>query len=701
MKKLMALALAFLMVFAVMGQSISLAAEPAAPTKTKSVTLHKLVMPNAELKAHETPADYDGTQDLTAFNALVSKNYTEAEGVYFAWVKAGEGFDVTTSTVDKTKTFEFVKKKNKPAESMTLAAFIALKDRDEYLAGLTTEDGLPFDTSEVPDGDYAILEIRDLSTYNNDDNVLADSKAVPVRITLPFVNNDGVVTHAHVYPKNTEEKPKVDKDFATDNEKTEKHKLNGTPDAGNDRREEQRDSKVVGNAFIGQKVKFTVDTIVPAKSNYGAFRWSDVMTKGLTFNRNAKNIKDSNTFTGDVKFAHEDYDLIADDYGFTLTLTEKGLEKINGKEKQLKFQINYSATVNGSAWKRVDKNNIMLEYDHKPFQDNEPKPTTPDDENTNISVTKTWAEGDTLSKETTVVYSLYKKADHSLVKSVSITGTKAADFNYTFTGLEAGVQYYVRERVVGYNARYDDIVTQGTIPITNNKPNHPHEDPDEPSIESGGKKFVKADATNPKERLAGAEFVVKNNTGDDNNGKFLKVVEKTGSQAFKDAQDAYEAAIETYNTEAAKGEKAVDLAGKKAAIQTAREARDKAFLEQSQGYTWVDEEDATKFVSGDDGRFEVVGLAFGNYILKEIKAPAGYALPTNSEFSFEVGKNSYDQGDINYDPGHEETQDAQRIENKKTNIPQTGGIGTIVFTVAGLAVMGTALMSLRKRRQEA
>ena len=70
----------------------------------------------------------------------------------------------------------------------------------------------------------------------------------------------------------------------------------------------------------------------------------------------------------------------------------------------------------------------------------------------------------------------------------------------------------------------------------------------------------------------------------------------------------------------------------------------------------------------------------------ETKAPAGYALPTN-EFSFEVDENSY--GD--------ELGLTQKILNTKITIPQTGGMGTVIFFVAGIALMGLAAYGLKRR----
>ncbi|MGO0053885.1 LPXTG cell wall anchor domain-containing protein, partial [Streptococcus suis] len=42
----------------------------------------------------------------------------------------------------------------------------------------------------------------------------------------------------------------------------------------------------------------------------------------------------------------------------------------------------------------------------------------------------------------------------------------------------------------------------------------------------------------------------------------------------------------------------------------------------------------------------------------------------------------------------------QRVVNKKVTIPQTGGIGTLVFTVVGLSAMVFAFIAMKKRQSE-
>ncbi|MCG1009619.1 SpaH/EbpB family LPXTG-anchored major pilin [Salinicoccus sp. ID82-1] len=159
-----------------------------------------------------------------------------------------------------------------------------------------------------------------------------------------------------------------------------------------------------------------------------------------------------------------------------------------------------------------------------------------------------------------------------------------------------------------------------------------------PKVYIGGKKFVKTDGAT--EKLAGAEFVVMKNGTEE----YLK-------------QDT------------------------------------------DMKVTWVtDQSAATKFISDANGAFEVKGLSYGSkgddntgsrlYTLKEIKAPKGYVLPTDPNTDFTINATSY-------------TSDVQNIINKKVTIPDTGGMGTILFTVVGLALMVFALVLIGRRRKQA
>ena len=103
---------------------------------------------------------------------------------------------------------------------------------------------------------------------------------------------------------------------------------------------------------------------------------------------------------------------------------------------------------------------------------------------------------------------------------------------------------------------------------------------------------------------------------------------------------------------------------------------------------------ATKFGSADPnglfesadstGLFEIRGLPYGHYTLTEVKAPEGYALPTSPDTTFDVTENSF--------KGVQ-----QKIQNKKITIPQTGGMGTAIFTVIGVVLMTISVVSYKRK----
>lgn len=125
----------------------------------------------------------------------------------------------------------------------------------------------------------------------------------------------------------------------------------------------------------------------------------------------------------------------------------------------------------------------------------------------------------------------------------------------------------------------------------------------------------------------------------------------------------------------------------------------KYMLMDSNGHiTWVDTAaSATKIpVNATTGAFEVKGLAYGDngetftYTLEEYTTPAGYV--TMNPVSFDINASSYGDGAT--------TTDNQIVRNvKRPMIPQTGGMGTVLFTVAGLAMMTVAVVALKKKEE--
>lgn len=93
----------------------------------------------------------------------------------------------------------------------------------------------------------------------------------------------------------------------------------------------------------------------------------------------------------------------------------------------------------------------------------------------------------------------------------------------------------------------------------------------------------------------------------------------------------------------------------------------------------------------------IEGIEYGTYKLEEIEAPKGYAKINDVEFTVAEGTNT--DTNIKYDVDSA-ANDAKQVINKKVTIPQTGGMGTALFMVAGLALMGGAFIAMRKRSAE-
>lgn len=95
-----------------------------------------------------------------------------------------------------------------------------------------------------------------------------------------------------------------------------------------------------------------------------------------------------------------------------------------------------------------------------------------------------------------------------------------------------------------------------------------------------------------------------------------------------------------------------------------------------------------------EGALTFQGLNPGTYWLVETKAPDGYKVMSNAL------KIVIDEKDPDIEPGYAEKVTILNTAN--VSLPITGGIGTLIFTISGIALMGAAaLLYLRSRKKKA
>ncbi|WP_049690297.1 pilin N-terminal domain-containing protein [Anaerococcus jeddahensis] len=735
--KILSFLTAFAMVFGIIAAPFVNANAAETDKVTKTVTLHKLIMDKETLAAWDSNAvekgtakdgeknnGYNGSQNLDQLNTILEsinkKKVNEIKDVYFA-LKFASDFKIpkdNTTIIEKDvkdgKAYVKAKGTSVADKLVPATPLTSTTDVKEAVGGLTIENaGVTFQTSELK-GKFEIDEIHSMSKYvGPNGEAITDNKAVPVKITLPLVNSDGVVESAHVYPKNTQDKPQIDKNFLKNNELTAAEqeaadKLKVGADYNN-----YQAKKATAKAEIGKNVPYEVKTEIPANSNLAEAHWDDIMTEGLTYNKDLKVTIGGKEITPSKE--GENAELVQTDKGFSLRLQGKNLALLNGKDAPVTVELKYSATVNSKAIVDIpESNDITFHYGNTPSKGNTPKPTKPN-ENGEVSVEKTWGgkDSDWVEGE----YAKFKLVDANTGEDVKasdldsvagytfeseVTLEKGGKTSYTWKGLKKDKSYKVveTESKTLSDAEYTKA-ENGKIEVTNHKSTNPKPlNPTEPKVVTGGKKFVKTNQEGT-ERLAGAVFYVKNSEG-----KYL-VADKKDANAVKTAKKALDKAVETYNNLDA--DKQTDE--EKAKVTTAQEAYNKAFIENATAYKWeAGNANAIELTSDGKGKFEITGLEYGDYKLEEKTPPKGFA-KLNGDIDFKVAKGSYvkvagyKQGEkapahIGYDNDKDSIK-GQQIENKKVSIPQTGGIGSIIFVVAGLTIMGLAAYKMKANKEQA
>lgn len=679
-----------LFVFAVILITSTVPALAAGEEKTNTVTVHKILMSKTDLgdftqgTTGKDDTEYDGNaiENITGFFGDSAK---EIKGVYFA-VKNEDGS-------------KYIKEDGTETDNV-----------DEAIGGLTEENGIALNTANLK-GNYKIVEVQELSTYvGADGQVLTDSKAVPIDITLPLVNENGVVSEAHVYPKNSEDKPQIDKNFASGNDLKDVVDTNDNSNVGAAYKNYQEEKATV-TAELGKEIPYEVKTQIPANSKLKTAKWDDKMTEGLTYNTGSLTIS-----VAGQELATEDYKLTEEANGFVVELTATGLEKINNQESEVEVTLTYSATVNSLAVVDVpEANDIMFHYGNNPGFGTTPIPTNPN-ENGELTVNKTWDDGKwadgeeavfelvdaNTGKPVTKEDLVNAPGDYNFQGTVTIGKDAEDGQSYTWQYLDPEKEYKAVEvsTTTGTESEYVQA-EDGTITVVNHKSNNPQPlNPTEPKVVNGGKKFVKtnneAEGSDAFQRLAGAEFYVKQN------GKYV-VLNATDLSAINTAKEQLDQAVAAYNDLSAEEQNGETGKTAKALVDEKQKAYNEAFIANANSYTLSDTvvDNALVLKSDAEGRFEVTGLAYGDYALEEKTAPEGYA-KLNGEITFTVANGSYagTAKELQYNKDNADAGYGAQVKNKKVSIPQTGGIGTLIFTVVGLGLMAVAFVAMKKRNVE-
>ncbi|NQR96030.1 SpaH/EbpB family LPXTG-anchored major pilin [Streptococcus suis] len=641
-------------------------------THQTKVVVHKVLMSKEDFNSfnHETAQTtqkYDGTAIQPGkFTQYFGTSAKEIEGVNFkVWKKVDQAQGDSKTGAQLGITGE--------GDTENYKLFEDTGNKKYGTEGVVTGENNAGAEFTLPNGTYIFVEDKENSPYYNKQvgdtqgSELTEAKAVPFRLVLPVTRPEGTgyfdeTNPLHVYPKNTEDKPTVTKQFS-DNTMGPK------------------------NVAIGEEVTYKITTKIPKGSSYKTIVWEDLMVEGLDFVENSLNVayKEVETLNKD-----DHYTITQDKRGFMLKMNERGLVAIEtaAKDRDVNITLTYKGVLNDSAIVDTEiPNKVKFHYGNRPRQDknDEPDPVTPKEDGgqLKIKINKSWKDG---NRDKSATFVVYEKETGTKIGEVTINaGQDSAEF--ISDKMKPNKQYIIVENDVnGYIPTYTQEVgaDKGHILTVTNNPsdNPPPIVPEQPKVITHGKRFIKTDDKEVNagdiKKLTGAEFVVKN--GD---GHYL-ALKSADTQAaaltkYTQAEQEYLAAVKANNGQA----------------DTKKSARDAAYEALNMQWQWVTEKNqAFTFISSTDGKFEVKGLKQGAYYLEEIKAPEGYALPSNT-ISFEVNRGSW----IDNTP-QASIEEHMQVKNKKITIPQTGGIGTVVFTVVGLSTMVFAFIAMKKRQAE-
>lgn len=664
-------------------------------TTTSTIKIHKIVMSSTDLNNWSPEDNRTNGGEITAIKQFFGASAEEVAGVYFEVYK-----EVAAGTAGAVAGSELKAKHNNSDKIDATKAYKLVKE------GLTEANGtqefdltaeLDKDGEKVKPTKFVIVENLEKTTYTKDGKLLnKNGKAIPASIVLPATIMGGNVLN--LYPKNTDaDKPEVVKDY----KKEFKEGDEASTEALNNKRDQETIDKDKSNHQIGDEVTYRVETLFKENTSYKTAYWNDNMTAGLTYKKGSVNV-----FINGQAAEKADYTLDETaENGFTVQLTEAGLKKVSDDKKHL-VALEYAATLNEKAIVNIpESNDVDFFYGNDAKQGNTPIPVKPVDKK--ITVKKEWDDGKFADGEE-ATFQLYDASTGQAVGE-KVTIKKGND-THTWEGLDNEKSYKAVEinRKDGVEVSYEKTA-DGQIKAVNHIGHNQEVNPKEPKLVHHGKKFVKISDRENKRVAGGATFVIMNE------GKTEYLAQKAEGKVANNRQEYTEAkAIYDQMVADAKTNKEITQDSIDNYYKTQVEPK---YKELNTKYEWIkttdpaNEATVVKLTSNEKGQFAIDGLRDGNYNLKEIKAPEGYAKLTE-EVPFTVSANSWEsEGDIEFAKDKDGqakvngfallNQDgnkgsAQKVVNKNLTIPQTGGIGSLIFIVAGLAIMTFAFVAYKK-----
>lgn len=113
------------------------------------------------------------------------------------------------------------------------------------------------------------------------------------------------------------------------------------------------------------------------------------------------------------------------------------------------------------------------------------------------------------------------------------------------------------------------------------------------------------------------------------------------------------------------------------------------------------DETAVEMKSATDGTFPIKGLDAGTYYLKETTTPKGYTTAAVKTIKIGATHSINESGNPQVTLSSDSTFDNKIVDKKGSTLPSTGGMGTVLLYVAGIAVFvlagATLVMALRRR----